>query len=47
MPLIIRSLDRGLQLERRSDQIVRSACLEEQYSKVVCRKSWPVVTDVA
>ena len=23
------------------------ACLEEQYSKVVCRKSWPPVTDIA
>ena len=23
------------------------ACLEEQYSKVVCRKSWPLVTDIA
>jgi hypothetical protein len=23
------------------------ACLEEQYGKVVCRKSWPLVTDIA
>ena len=23
------------------------SCLEEQYSKVVCRKSWPLVTDIA
>jgi hypothetical protein len=23
------------------------ACLEEHYSKVVCRKSWPLVTDIA